>query len=173
MNSWRDRILSEFTPGAARLTLVADPDGLLLEEGVLAAVRERGFDLLAFDDPVAFRYAYESGFRSRWDRGEGEDLAVVLRFAGGDLDALPHDLLQGGPQVVFQPRRAIPRPESFSSGCIGPRGSRRAVRSPQKSGPGRAGRERRQGLRAAACLRHRAGDERTTAGLLRMLLRRH
>ena len=35
MSSWRDQILKEFTPKVARLTLVADPDGLLLEEGIL------------------------------------------------------------------------------------------------------------------------------------------
>ena len=29
--SWRSQILHEFTPKVARLTLVADPDGLLLE----------------------------------------------------------------------------------------------------------------------------------------------
>jgi hypothetical protein len=33
MSSWRDHVLKEFTPKVARLTLVADPDGLLLEEG--------------------------------------------------------------------------------------------------------------------------------------------
>ncbi len=108
MSSRRDRILSEFPPGAARLTLVADPDGLLLEEGVLAAIRERGFELIAFDDPVAFRYAYESGFRSRWDRGEGEGLAVVLRFADGALDALPYDLLQAGRRVSFSLAELFP-----------------------------------------------------------------
>ena len=35
MSNWRDQILREFTPNVARLTLVADPDGLLLEEGIL------------------------------------------------------------------------------------------------------------------------------------------
>ena len=60
MGSWRDQILSEFTPQVARLTLVADPDGLLLEEGVVEGIRERGFELIPFEDPVAFRYVYES-----------------------------------------------------------------------------------------------------------------
>jgi hypothetical protein len=41
--TWRSRILREFTPGVTRLTLVADPDGLLLEEGILEGIRERGF----------------------------------------------------------------------------------------------------------------------------------
>ena len=56
MGSWRDQILSEFTPQVARLTLVADPDGLLLEEGVLEGIRERGFELIPFEDNVVFRY---------------------------------------------------------------------------------------------------------------------
>lgn len=64
MRSWRDQILKEFTPKVARLTLVADPDGLLLEEGILEGIRERGFELIPFEDHIAFRYAYESKFRS-------------------------------------------------------------------------------------------------------------
>ena len=101
MADWRDRILSEFAPGAARLTLVADPDGLLLEEGVFAALRERGYELITWDDPAAFRYAYESRFRSRWDSGERTDGAVALRSAAGSLDSLPYDLLQAGRRLSF------------------------------------------------------------------------
>ena len=79
MSSWRDQILKEFTPKVARLTLVADPDGLLLEEGILQGIRERGFELIPFEDHIAFRYAYESKFRSRWDRGEHTDLPAPRR----------------------------------------------------------------------------------------------
>ncbi|MDX9975490.1 MAG: BREX-3 system phosphatase PglZ [FCB group bacterium] len=101
MSSWREQILREFTPQVARLTIVADPDGLLLEEGILEGIRQRGFDLIPFDDPIAFRYAYESRFRSHWDRGEQTDLVVVLRSAEGDLSALPFDLLQAGRHLSF------------------------------------------------------------------------
>lgn len=101
MDSWRDEILKEFTPQVARLTLVADPDGLLLEEGILKGIEERGFELIPFDDHVAFRFAYESGYRSRWDRGELTDLVVVLRAASSDLRSLPYDLLQAGRQLSF------------------------------------------------------------------------
>ena len=65
VKSWRDQVLREFTPQIARLTVVADPDGLLTEEGIVQGLRERGFDLILFDDPVAFRFAYESKYRSR------------------------------------------------------------------------------------------------------------
>ena len=101
MSNWRDQILGEFTPNVARLTLVADPDALLLEEGILAGIRERGFELIPFEDPIAFRYAYESRFRSRWDQGEQTDLVVVLRSAASDLNCLPYDLLQAGRQLSF------------------------------------------------------------------------
>ena len=101
MHNWRDAILKEFTPQAARLTIAADPDGLLLEEGVLKEIAERGFELMAFDDHVAFRYAYESRHRSRWDRGEHADLVVGVRAPASELRALPHDLLQAGRQVSF------------------------------------------------------------------------
>jgi len=101
MSSWRERILKEFTPNVARLTLAADPDGLLLEEGILEGIGERGFELIQFEDHIAFRYAYESKFRSRWDHGEHTDLVVVLRSQAGDLSGLPYDLLQAGRRLSF------------------------------------------------------------------------
>ncbi len=101
LNTWREQILREFTPNVARLTLVADPDSLLLEEGVLTGIRERGFELIPFEDHIAFRYAYESKFRSRWDQGEQTNLVVVLHSAENDLNRLPYDLLQAGRHLSF------------------------------------------------------------------------
>ena len=101
MPDWREQILKEFAPGVARLTLVADPDGLLLEEGILQGIHESGFELIPFEDHIAFRYAYESKFRSRWDRGESTDLVVVLRSEQQDLSTLPYDLLQAGRKLSF------------------------------------------------------------------------
>ena len=101
MDDWRDRILKEFTPKIAPLTLVADPDGLLLEETLLEAIRERGFEILPFDDSVAFRFAYESRFRARWDRGEAADLVVVVHAESHQLKALPYDLLRAGRWLSF------------------------------------------------------------------------
>lgn len=101
MDDWRAQILEKFTPQVARLTLAADPDALLLEGTLLEAIRERGFEFLVFDDAVAFRFAYESGFRSRWDRGESADLVVALRARRHELAALPCDLLQASRQLSF------------------------------------------------------------------------
>jgi hypothetical protein len=101
MSSWRDQILKAFTPHVARLTLVSDPDGLLLEESILEGIRERGFELIQFEDHIAFRYAYESKFRSRWDRGEQTDIDVVLLSLESDISGLPFDLLQAGRKLSF------------------------------------------------------------------------
>ena len=101
MSNWREEILKEFTPNVARLTLVADPDGLLMEEDILADIRARGFELIPFEDHITFRYAYETRFRSRWDKGAQTELVVVLHSAASDLATLPYDLLQAGRQLSF------------------------------------------------------------------------
>ena len=109
MANWRDTILKEFKPKISRLTLVADPDGLLTEEGMLSAIRERGFALIPFDDPIAFRYAYESQYRSQWDKGQNTDLVVVLRSAEPQLNKLPFDLLKAGRHLTFALHQLFPK----------------------------------------------------------------
>ncbi len=101
MSSWRDAILNDFVPNVSKLTLVADPDCLLTEETLALELRGRGFDLIEFSDPVEFRYAYESKYRSIWDRGEHTDLVVVLRLQDAELESLPYDLLQVGRKLSF------------------------------------------------------------------------
>jgi hypothetical protein len=109
MANWRDSILKNFQPKISRLTLVADPDGLLTEEGMLAAIRQRGFDLIPFDDPIAFRFAYESQYRSLWDQGQNTDLVVVLRSKEQQLNKLPFDLLKVGRQLTFALHQLFPK----------------------------------------------------------------
>lgn len=101
MSSWRDAILNDFVPHVSKLTLVADPDALLTEEKLALELRNRSFDIIEFNDPVEFRYAYESKYRSTWDRGEHTDLVVVLRLQDYELDALPYDLLKAGRKLAF------------------------------------------------------------------------
>lgn len=97
MTSWRDPILAQFTPeiaAVARLTIVADPDQLLTEAGIIEGIRLRGFEVVSFEDHAAFRYAYEQRFRRIWDTGDTTNLVVVLRAPRAELDWLPFDLLQ-------------------------------------------------------------------------------
>lgn len=101
MSNWRDAILNNFVPNVSKLTLVADPDSLLTEEKLALELRRRGFELVEFNDPVEFRYAYEAKYRSLWDRGEHTDLVVVLRLQDSELEELPYDLLQAGRKLAF------------------------------------------------------------------------
>ena len=101
MSDWRDYILQHFQQPLHRLTLVADPDGLMLEEQLLASIRQNGFDLLQFEDPVAFRFAYESRYRQHWDEGKHTELVVILRAQSASLRSLPFDLLQSGRELHF------------------------------------------------------------------------
>ncbi|MDP2645950.1 MAG: BREX-3 system phosphatase PglZ [Desulfobacterales bacterium] len=101
MAGWREKILQHFTPQLSKLTLAADPDGVLLEEGILAGIRAKGFELLPFDDHIAFRYAYESKYRAKWDRGDSTELVVVLRSQSHELSHLPFDIFQAGRKLSF------------------------------------------------------------------------
>lgn len=102
--NWRDQILKEFTPQMGRLTLVADVDSLLTEERLLQEIQARGFELIAFEDPIAFRFVYEFKYRPRWERGE---LALVVVLSS-DRVHLPYDLLQAGRYLSFSLRDLFP-----------------------------------------------------------------
>lgn len=99
--SWRDSILQEFATDASKLTIVSDPDSLLTEENLAIAIKKQGFDIIEFTDAIEFRYAYESRYRSLWDKGMQTDLIVALRTPHSALDSLPYDLLQAGRKLSF------------------------------------------------------------------------
>ncbi len=101
-NSWQEHILKEFIPQVNRLTLVADPDYLVTEEDILQRLRERDFDILVFEDPVGFRFAYESKYRSKWDDGDSSiELVVVVHEQAANLRLLPYDIFQTDRKLSF------------------------------------------------------------------------
>lgn len=101
MTDWRAKILQEFVPQVSPLTLVADPDGLLLEEGVLAVVRIRGFEILEYDDPIEFRFALASKRMDGDGSERGSEIVVAYRRPAEDLESLPYDLLETGRRLQF------------------------------------------------------------------------
>lgn len=95
MSAWFDRLLKGIAPEYGRLHLAHDPDNLLLDEFTLSALAERGFTVLAFEDEVHFRLDYETRFRGRWDdQLPTETPAVLMHYAGEELEDLPWDLTQ-------------------------------------------------------------------------------
>jgi len=107
--NWRDLILQNLQPGVSMLTLAADPDGLLLEEDILSTLGRMGFDVLTLGDPISFRYAYEANYRSRWDRGEGGKLVVVVQGGPHELRRLPFDVLQRGHKIFLSLADIFPK----------------------------------------------------------------
>ena len=173
MSNWRDRILSEFTPGVARLTLVADPDALVSEERVLSGIRERGFELVPFEDSIAFRYTYESGYRARWDQGQRSDLVVVLRSGAADLRSLPFDLLEASRQLSFNLDELFPNMSQAVVSVLDPTNLDALYDAQRRYAPGILG----DNATREFVLRHVFGiaPELIAApvDLLRVLLRRH
>lgn len=104
--AWREVILQEFVPHVARLTLAADPDALLTEEGVQRELYRRGFELIEYDDPIVFRYTFETQYQARWEPGDGPDLIVFVR--AHSLDGLPFDILHGARQLTFSLSHLLP-----------------------------------------------------------------
>ncbi|BAY20687.1 hypothetical protein NIES2100_04300 [Calothrix sp. NIES-2100] len=99
--NWRDQILQEFTPQVANLTLVADPDGLLTEAEMLQKIQDRGFEIIHFEDAIAFRYIYESQYRPQQEQGAALDLVIVVNKETQELRSLPYDLVKSGRQLAF------------------------------------------------------------------------
>ncbi|MDL2279496.1 BREX-3 system phosphatase PglZ [Desulfovibrio sp. OttesenSCG-928-G11] len=102
-SSWRDAILQQFIPIGATLNLVADPDALFSEEGLVLALRDAGYTLLEFRDPVEFRYAYEStchAFNSPHKPADQADerggLIVVVNAPDTEFSSVPYDVFQEG-----------------------------------------------------------------------------
>lgn len=101
MSNWRDTIIKEFNLQINRLMLVADPDELIFEEDVYNSICAKGFEVIRFQDHVAFRYDYESRVRVRWEKGEDKGLAVIFHGDQSELDTLPYDVLHAGRQIAF------------------------------------------------------------------------
>ncbi len=94
-------ILRPFPPATHPLTLVSDPDSLLTDEAVLAALAERGFTLLNEPDPIHLRHRLSQTHPPR------------IIVTGGPLNQLPYDLWQTGHHVTlalhtFYPNLAYP-----------------------------------------------------------------
>ncbi len=105
---WRGEILRAFTPGVARLTVVDDPDGLLAETGMVEALRARGFEVIPLNDRIAFRFFYESRYRSRRDRGDLADVVAVFTGARHE-HVVPYDLWRASRRLSFSLDGLFPR----------------------------------------------------------------
>lgn len=110
MTSWTTRILQLFSEDLSRFWIASDPDNLLLDEQILSVLRERGFEVLPFEDSIAFRVEYEERYRSAWDMGaSAASKALILQYNETDLNILPWDYLQNARRVDLSLADLMPK----------------------------------------------------------------
>lgn len=110
MSQWAERILSHFTADLTRLWVACDPDDVLLDEKLLSELRGRGFEVMLYEDPFAFRAEFEERYRGAWDRGEpGPAPSLVLHLRGADPNVLPWDIVHHGRAVRLSLAELFPR----------------------------------------------------------------
>ncbi len=173
MSDWRSRILDEFPPQAMNVTIAIDPDCLLLEEKVLKALRNRGFELLSFEDNISFRYIYESRFRSKWDNKENLDSCVIVHFKTSELSKIPFDLSQSAHSLSISlvdifPNLSYPIVSALVTSDLDDLWQAQELQKPSRLG---------DNATKDFILRHVFGISpeyiKTAADLLKVLLRRH
>ncbi|WP_367344124.1 BREX-3 system phosphatase PglZ [Methanomethylovorans sp.] len=173
VDNWRDTILKEFVPGISKLTIVADPDDLLTEEKLSFELKNRGFDIIEFNDPIEFRYAYESKYRAIWDKGGNTELSVILLFHGTDFNVIPYDLLMAGRQLIFNlgklfPNLSYPVIEKLDKSLLDV-----LFKAQKASIPGRMGDNATKDFILRHVFRIESELIKTDTDLLRLLLRLH
>ncbi len=110
MSLWAKQILSHFTVDLTRLWVACDPDDVLVDEKLLSELRDRGFEVMLYEDPFAFRAEYEERYRAAWDRGEqGPAPSLVLHLRSADANELPWDIVHHGRVVRLSLAELFPR----------------------------------------------------------------
>lgn len=139
VSRWHQLIRGHFPGPGREPVLVLDPDHILKEEKILSQLGGLGFRLVPYDDPVAFRYLYEKGYREPGGGGPplgpagrgGEEKGSpgargrLLACSGEDsFNIFPLDLLEVGYRVDLRLSRLFPRLsygvlEGLEPGCLG------------------------------------------------------
>lgn len=109
MTGWRDEIVGELAASTSAVTVVADPDELLLEERMLQRITDLGRYFITFDDHVTFRFEFESRLRSIQDQCVDAPQRVLIRVSEPHENALPYDLLVRARRLTFGLDRLFPK----------------------------------------------------------------
>ena len=92
MQTWRDQISKNFIPHTQTPVLAIDPDSLLSDEKLNLDIRSKGFEIIPFDDTIAFRLVHESKYRERIDRGVEIDLMILVQSTELEQHSIPFDV---------------------------------------------------------------------------------
>jgi len=94
MNSWRDEIIRTITPLDSPIIIASDPDGLLRDEIINKILRDRGYEILFYEDSIIFRYLFETRYREQIKQNVLKLILVVDASENQLRDILPYDVLK-------------------------------------------------------------------------------
>jgi hypothetical protein len=138
-SNWRDAVLQDVTSTMARVRVVADPDGLLLDEDLLRQLDQRGFAVALYADPWVFRERYEEDYRGRWDDGQSTG-NLLVRSVTMNLDAIPYDIWCQSEPVYLSVSRLFSHSDPAVLVDLDRRLYDRAFQVDRAAGPGRLSR---------------------------------
>lgn len=105
MKNWRDEILKHFSEPIPALTIVADPDELLCDESIMQSLNEKGIKLVEYQEPVSFRYLFESVYRDALTKAS---LSLIVRTKLTTFEQIPYDLLARSVQLQISVSTLFP-----------------------------------------------------------------
>ncbi len=106
LSTWRDVVLLDFQEPVPALSLAADPDHLLLDEVLLSSLKDRQVEFIQYNDPVSFRYLFESRYRQAIAE---KNIKLLVQVRDVPLEQLPYDLLQMGRQLTYRLQTIFPK----------------------------------------------------------------
>ena len=173
MSGWRDNILKEFDREINKITIVSDPDELLLEEVIAQKIQEAGFEVISFEDSISFRHAYESRFRYYWDRGLVAEKALAVRIPDSNFQGLPYDVLREGRRLFFSLGEIFPSLSSPVIATLDPGHLDSLYEAVKTYSAGKSGDKATKDFIMRHVFEVAPEIIKTTPALLRMLLERH
>ena len=88
---------------------------------------------------MAFRFTYETKYRTRWDQNESTEQGLILRIEAQDLHALPYDLLQAGRHLTFTLGHLFPTLSALVVAALGRSEFDALFRAQHQHRPGKLG----------------------------------
>lgn len=99
MKSLEEYLVERIHPEVSPLWAVADADGLFRNDEVEGVLAARGAEVVPFEDPIAFRFLYETTMRDRIETGDPVCYVVLVDPGNDGFRQLPADVCEAARQV--------------------------------------------------------------------------
>lgn len=101
MTQWYDEIVNKFIPNTAEFTLVFDPDLLCSDAGVIHELKDKGFNLLFYENVLTFRYEFETQLRDRPKTQYYQNILLIVQGSTSSSVSLPYDVFSQSDREIW------------------------------------------------------------------------